>query len=265
MKHLIQMSLIILLFSCSGNKRSEGPVLESEHLMIGERIDGPANVRDTINGGKVLFSLNDNLLVECTEEVNNWNIVGTYVKLNTKQLDAFRFLPGDTLFDVKGTIVGNVKSETELYMASEEGDGYYGLITGYTHKQNIKPESVLESAIAELINNSIQEITIEELQPIIKSFRLETCSPVSMGDEKGEWYFTWDNTIDDPSPCDRVTFIIENEILIGIVHARKINFKNRKTIDLAKLGRQFTAIGNVSDTKIKELIADRVNWYNSVD
>ena len=40
-------------------------------LEVGERINGPANIRDTVNGN-VLFSLNDGVLIETSPAINKW-------------------------------------------------------------------------------------------------------------------------------------------------------------------------------------------------
>ncbi|MDT8413380.1 MAG: hypothetical protein RQ875_13020 [Vicingaceae bacterium] len=237
---------------------------ETNNLIIGDRIDGPANVRDTINGKKILFSLNDNLIVECTEAVNDWQMIGYYIKLDSIQYETFKLEPEDTLFDIDGNKIGITKSEVDVWMGNENNGVSYGLIVGYTHKQNIKPESVIENVLARLINDSEKIITLDNLKPLIKSFQLETCSSNSMGDENGKWYFKWDNSIDDPSPQDRITLIIENNELIGIVHIRKIHFKNYKTYDLIR-GHKFTPVRRLSQVKINELIKERINWYNSVD
>lgn len=250
---------LTILNSCSNNSAEK-----SVDLMISDRIDGPANIRDTINGKKILFSLDDNLIVECTEIKNDWQIVGLYVKLDSIQNNSFKFIPGDTLYNSDGFKIGITISETEIWMTGEDKGEFYGLIVGYTHKQNIKVESVIENVIVEIINSNKNEITIDDLKTLIETFKLETCSPTSMADENGKWYFQWDNSIDDPSPQDRITLIIEDNKLIGIVHARKINFKNQKTYDLIR-GHKFTPIANLTDIEINKIIKERALWYNSID
>lgn len=259
MRHLGLFSFILItvLISCVENQNSD-------NLIIAERIDGPANIRDTINGKKILFSFDDNLIVECTETVNDWQLVGCYVKLNSVQNKTLKLEPGDTLYSIDNFKIGITISEADVWMGSEDNGISYGLIVGYTHKQNIKTETVIESALAKLITESKKKITIDDLKPLINSFQFETCSSNSMGDENGKWYFKWDNSIDDPSPQDRITLIIENNNLIGIVHARKIDFEKYKTYDLIR-GHKFTPATNLTDEKINELIKERINWYNSVD
>lgn len=248
---------LYVLIGCTENN-------DTNALMIGDRIDGPANVRDTINGKQILFSLDDNLVVECTEAVNDWLIVGYYIKLNNIQYEKFKLEPGDTLYNTNGRKIGITISETDVWMGNEKGSVKYGLITGYTYKKNIKPESVIENVLAKLINDSRNNVTLDDLNPLIKSFQLEKCSSNSMGNEKGEWYFTSENSIDDPSPQDRITLIIEKKLLVGIVHSRVIHFENFKTYNLIN-GHKFTPIAKLSETRTNEIIKERIKWYNSVD
>lgn len=253
---LIFFIILTVFISCIGS-------IDTNNLMIGERISGPANVRDTINGKRILFSLDDDIVVECTDEIDNWFIVGLFVKLNEKQYTSFKIASGDTLFDMDGIKIGMAESDIKIWMADEEQGIKTGLITGYTHFQNIKPESIIEKVISKTIENNYK-VTVNDLEPIIKSFRLQTCSSNSMGDENGKWYYYSDNIIDDISPRDRITFIVENDLLIGIVHSRNIELKGKKTYDLIR-GHKFTPISKLSESEIKDIVDERIKWYNTVD
>ena len=72
MRNLLTLILIISLIACHNNstdKTINNVDSTQVSLFSGERIDGPANIRDKING-KVLFTINDNILVETTPTEN---------------------------------------------------------------------------------------------------------------------------------------------------------------------------------------------------
>lgn len=231
--------------------------------VFGERINGPANIRDTING-KILFSLDDNVKVECTEAKNNWHIVGLDALINPTQFKQFKYLKGDTIFNTHGEKIGVIISDIQPLMINDYQVIETGFIEGYTYKGNIKPESIIENVLVEIIKTKEFNVALNELNEFINSFGLKKCSPTSMADENGEWYFYEDNLIDDISPRDRITLIIENKKLLGIVHSHNIILDNCETYSLIR-GHKFTTIGSLPKNKIDEIIKDRIKWYNSVD
>ncbi len=250
------LKILVILTLMANQAYSQGEKLDR---ILGERIDGPANIRDTING-KILFSLNDNTLVECTENITNWHIVGLFVKLDSTQFENFKLTKGDILFDANDDSIGVAINDIPLWL-SDDNEGF---IAGYTYKDNIKQETIIENTIMQLVIDKNYNLSTDDLKQLIYGFKMETCSATSMADENGEWYFYYDNVIDDISPRDRITLILENEKLIGIVHSHNLNLRQSKTYELIR-GHKFTPIGNVPESKINEIINERINWYNSVD
>jgi hypothetical protein len=229
----------------------------------GERINGPANIRDTING-RVLFTLEDNIPVECTEGKNNWHIVALNVRISPEELKNFKIAKGKTLVGINGEKVGITISETPLWRADENNGIKTGFIRGYTFKENIKPESVIENVLKKIIEEKSPVIVENDLKGIIDSFKLKKCSQSRQPDEKGEWYCYGDNLIEDISPRDRITLIIENERLIGVVHSHQLNLKNMKTYELIR-GHKFTPVANLTQEKIDMIVKERIKWYKSID
>src|SRR5574344_2167996 len=86
--------------------------------ILGERINGPANIRDTING-RILFSLDDTVKVECTEAKNNWHIVGLDALINATQSKQFKYLKGDTIFNSHGEKIGVIISDIQPLMIND--------------------------------------------------------------------------------------------------------------------------------------------------
>lgn len=256
-KICLTISMMILLI---GQSYAQGVILDK---ILGERINGPANIRDTING-KVLFTLDDNILVECTEDKNNWHIIGLDIKINSVQLKNFKIAKGDKLVGINGEKFGIAVNETRLWRADENNGIETGFVKGYTFTGNIKPESIIENALNKIVLEKGNEIFINDLKGLIDSFQLRKCTPSSQADEDGEWYYCSDNLIDDISPRDRITLIMENERLIGVVHSHKLNLKGLKSYELIR-GHKFTPIANLTQEKIDGIIKERINWYNSID
>jgi len=72
----VKKFIVILIFIACNSKRENSeailsdstsqikvPKTDVDTIIISERIDGPANIRDTISG-RLLFSLNDNILLK---------------------------------------------------------------------------------------------------------------------------------------------------------------------------------------------------------
>jgi hypothetical protein len=233
---------------------------QNDSLMLGERIDGLANVRNDVNGDKVLFVLYDNLHVECTKIEENWVRVGCYVMLNDFQSKAFKLQADDTLYDKKGNIIGIAKDEVYVCNRHAYNGNNYGFIVGYTPKKNIKHESIVENLVVQLLHEFQDIVKLDDLIPIIKSFEF-----VKTMDTVNEvWYSKWDDQISDPSPRDRITLIFKNDTLSGIKHSRIINFNNKKTYKLIR-GHLFTPILKYSESEIKEFLDEQIDWYKLID
>ena len=93
-------------------------------LDVGERINGPANIRDTVNG-KLLFSLNDGVIIETSPAINKWVKIGVYVKLTIKQMEDFKLEKnislinenGKTFFDIVPAIQFIFNSQVRIDLA----------------------------------------------------------------------------------------------------------------------------------------------------
>ncbi|MBA4409758.1 MAG: hypothetical protein Q8S54_04060 [Bacteroidota bacterium] len=251
------ISMFILLI-CQSNAQSV-----NLDKIFGERINGPANIRDTING-KVLFELDDNILVECTEDKNNWHIIGLDIRVNSTQIKNFKLAKGDTLFRINGEKIGIAINETRLWRADENNGIETAFVIGYTFNGNIKPESVIENALTKIILEKRNEVFFNDLKGLIDSFQLRKFNPANQPNANGEWYYFDDNLIEDISPRDRITLIMENKKLIGVVHSHKLNLKSQKSYELIR-GHKFTPIVNLTQEQIGTIIKERINWYNSID
>lgn len=186
------------------------------NYILAEKIDGPANVHDTIEGN-ILFEINDNVEVETTQTINKLLIVKVYIILPEDVQN--KMIPkGTKLYDEKYNFIGKAINDIPY-------NGYFiskGVqltsIQGYIHSCNIREESIVENQIEKIINrNNI--LRLNDFKTHIVSFDYYF-------DDQFGWtdtYIYYESTIHDPSPGDRVRLFFENNMLIGIIHYRKID------------------------------------------
>lgn len=121
-----------------------------DSLLIGEIIDGPANVRDTVNG-KIIFVLKDNIPVTSTDTINRWLRVGLIADITSSQYKDHSFEKGDKIL-LEGVEVGTVLERMHLPTVMETNQGLKGEVVGYTSIRNIKEETFPEFALAKIVN-----------------------------------------------------------------------------------------------------------------
>jgi len=250
--------LTILISSCNNAADKSDKTETSTDLILGEQIDGPANIRDTING-KVLFSLNDNTIVETTPTENDWLIAGLFVKLTPKQMGDFKILPGSNIISSDSKVVGKTLDTVDVWISHD--DDSTGLIGAYTHKDNIKSKTVPEKILCEIIDNG--KLNIKDLKPFITSFKFQQ---ENLGELPGlTQYYIYESIVVDMSPRDRITLLFNKKNnLVGVIHSRNLVIKNFKTFDLIR-GHKLTITSDLDPKEIKSLIDKRIEFYNSVD
>ena len=139
-----------------------------------ESIDGPANIRDEANG-KVIYSLNDGAIVGCEGiSVNNWYRIGVTVFVKEISFTKDRKInSGEILFDKQGKEIGKSLAiispfEWEDIVFDKKLNLYSCEIGGYTHVNNIKPQSLLEKVLDDDLNANIdKKITIDNFKDLL--------------------------------------------------------------------------------------------------
>jgi len=271
MKQIISILTILFLVSCSSNvdkntdkyqaissdkKTEKKKIISETEFIIGERIDGPANVRNSING-KILFTLNDNVLVETTPTKGKWLQIGLFVKLTNKENKDFRILPNTDLISGDGRIIGKTVDTVDVWMGNEES----GLIGAYTHIDNIKKQTIPEIILAKKIEEN--NISKKGLSKFIKDFEFQDYEQDEQPNLKQ--LFIYESIVEDPSPRDRITLLFDNsEKMIGIVHSRPIITTKYKTYDLVR-GHSLTITTDLTEEEITKMINKRIYFYNSID
>ncbi|NHN24693.1 hypothetical protein FIA58_003305 [Flavobacterium jejuense] len=255
-------SLILMVFcfiSClSEKKQEEEQEKENTNLkeeittpketepIIGERIDGPANVRDTIDG-EVLFTLYDNTFVESTPKENDWNKIGI-LPTNPKSDFENDHLKKGVKIIVDGQIVGETKKDVELSM---------GLI-GYTHKENIKAHSIIENILMDLFKKQKNKRNLEDFKSFITNFKLEKETQF----EGMTVYYNYENWIDDPSPMMRIGLVFKNKNLVAILHSRPLTIEGTKD---NKLDYAFDCLTFTDVKDADEIVKIFNHFVHSVD
>ena len=251
----IPIILISLLLTDCSQRNSDNKLTNANELILGERIHGPANFRDTING-KILFTLDDNALVETGPTENKWFTAGVFVQMTPEQIKSSVIYPSADLIS-NGKKIGKAIDTISFWMSSDS----FGLIAGYTHQNNIKSNSSPEKVITELVNQ--KKLNFRDLEPFIRNFKFEKTDNGGLSDFAQ--YFIYESAIVDPSPRDRMTLLINKDSrLVGIIHSRALGATDFKTYDLVR-GHRLTVKTDLGADEIKNLIERRINFYNSVD
>lgn len=268
MKSLLKQTFCFIvlsfLLSCGQEHKPDIPVhkeltsktIDIADSIIGERINGPANIRDKVNG-EILFSLNDSTLVTCTEQQNGWYAVGLSMEIPNSDFDNDTLRKGRKII-VDGKVAGEVLKDMYVSTSTDNRKSWADL-TGFTHKDNIYPYSIIENALISYMSK-VSDRSIEAFQPFIRSFQMEK----DEGLKPFITFFNYENWIDDSSPLLRVQLIFQENRLVGIVHSRHLELPS--TVDY-RLERGFRmAFFNDTPKGTKERFIKQFNQFiNSVD
>jgi len=255
MKHIFLILSFLIIVACSSKTENENEqildqktedlkIIEEEEytqeILKGERIDGPANVRDRENG-KIILSLDDNILVETSPIKGDWLQIGFFIQIDP----------------VEGSFIGTVKDTIEVWRIYDN----VGLIEGYTHIGNIKENSIPEIALERALKR--RDFTKSSLDKYIESF--EFIEYKSNEEFNYRQLFIYESYVVDPSPRDRITLLFDNyDKLIGVFHTRKLHLPEYETFELTR-GHSFTCIADLDKSEKQRIIHERIKFYNSVD
>ena len=209
MKNLIYTILLISILSCNSKQKEEKQVekikngtteviqSKKKELIIGERIDGPTNIRTKPNG-EILFELYDNTLVEVTTKPENgWYQVLVYADIDYTEFGMDSILKNRPIIAENDTIGMVYKSH--YVSTARSGDSSYAMLFGYTHKNNIKPETVIETVFKKNLIDNGRDFSV--WKEFIETFKLDNDA---VGYREFESFYNYENTIEDPSPGFRI-------------------------------------------------------------
>lgn len=197
---------------------------ESQRYYPPERIRGIAVVRNAPEGYP-LFSLFGNTIVECGKSNDKWYNIGLIIEIDSIENERFHILPGRWIPE-GGWAVNKVRFSSVFF---HEGK-YFAWITGYTFVDNIYPESVVEKAIENILNNLDSDRNINDVLT-----KIEDCRFTKSDQLNGyEVYFNYETRLIDPSPSYRVMLIFEDDLLIAVLNSRDINLTFSSRYDLPR-------------------------------
>ncbi len=138
------------------------------NVSIAEVIDGPANCRLKPHG-EVLLSLNDGIYVCVLEREGDWFKIIVNLKIPKEELGS-SFIQLREVVSFNGEIIGkavsNIPSDSYEYL--QDGSNYLITCVLYTHKTNIKRDSIVELPIVSKINNG--ELSLDFFKGLINHF-----------------------------------------------------------------------------------------------
>lgn len=249
-------------------KISIGLILLTTTSLFAERIDGPANIRQAIKG-EIIFSINDNVVVDIGQLKNDWYELVVSLTLTEKQFESDIIKKGEKLFSGKGQQIGVALKDIRLGSKYSGGGGpgipkWYGVdVHGYTFKGNIKPESVVEPVISKIIESNKPNLTLSLFKVHMNSFGY--VDGLKVKDlNKYDTYMIYESILDDLSPLDRVRLIFESDKLIAIVHSRELSITGFETVPIER-GRKLTLIESFSVEDKKRFIEKNKETYRGID
>jgi len=188
-----------------------------------EVIDGPANVRDIPNG-RVLFSLDDKVLVESGKSENEWlNIqIPVYVDVNGSFADGAKTVLNKSvkLYDERGTRIGITleKVKAEPFFDEDVHNGRkIVVLKGITHRQNIRQDSILELQLGGALNASTT-LSLEDFRDHLKSFHYKEWMPRA----NFLAYIQFNDPTTDPTPWPRAILFFYEGKLIAVYHGKPV-------------------------------------------
>lgn len=197
----------------------EGPV-------ISERIDGPANIRSSVNG-KVIFSLENNVPVSAREPKNGWLEIGVVTDIdNGKDIDGNLVFKKGTILYRDGKVIGKILEDTHIYeKISDNGKKEQAVLNGFTAANNIQPATILENSFAELAKNKTS-LTLGEVRPFLDTYKFEDFNGFATGNSG---YVFYESAALDPSARPRFWPIFKGNELVVIFHGRKMDIPGVKS------------------------------------
>lgn len=210
-----------------------------------------------------MFFLYDNTEITSTDFIDGWCQGGIEVLVNvTLMKDSGDWIlpKGMKLKNWSGKIVGEILNDYVFYL------GYEGrseseqtvLITGYIQQSSIRTNSIIENLLIETLGQK-DTVKISDLKKHIDEFRYEYD-----GQFQGlKTYLYYENIIDTYAPVDRIRLIFQNNILICIIHTRKLEISN--TINVFQPKYHFLFYKLIDEVTKEKFIADYNKFFKTIE
>lgn len=256
MKNTGFILLLCALAACTSSPPKDRAELKLniDDKIVGERIADMAELRDTVDG-KILFSLLNNTLIVSAPSTSSWQKIGIRVKLSAEELQSGHILPHHDIIALDDQVVGTTVDTVKVSSA----DAISGMLIAFTKKENIKPSSVPENALSQVLKTQ-KELNLNTLKDFMYNFNVKKNE---YGLEKNEVeYFIYESELLGIGARDRLTLYFKKDQLVAIYHTRPIA-SPYKSFNLVQ-GHHMILIQNLSATQIKNLVDKRVKFYTSM-
>lgn len=194
-----------------------------------EKIDGPANVRDAANG-KIIFELVDNAIIYAQEPINNWFKIQVMVKVDKSALtEDFFVKPNSKLIDYyhNNPLLGYSKDTIKPLDYFSYETGFVVIIEGFTYKNNIRTESIVELDLNRILNFK-QNISKSDFSNHIDQF--EYAEPIAIGNY--EYIRTYDPEPETPLIRCGLLFDKNGNLVALFNKNRTVNYKFKKSEEI---------------------------------
>lgn len=254
--------LLIGLISCTADPESQPEIFSAEvesekpDEPAGERIDGPANVRETPNG-ELVFELMDNAVIETTSPVDNWVRIGIFTSFTETQKQAGMLKAGDDLVNAEGTRIGKILKDQPLIIYNPDDD--IGYVEGMTHVDNIRPETLVENDVKATLSEKGR--TLSDFKHLIEKYDMEKRNDFL----DFEGYGFYENMVVDPSPGYRVLLLFKENHLKGFYHTRAFNLPNTDSYSMNRYEDSVTFFNDYPATEQMEFVDFMRDWLQGVD
>jgi hypothetical protein len=271
-KHLPVLTLAVLLVSCNldnkthkydheedttvpaaGNtkKPAPKPAAAAAAPITGERVKGNA-VIVMRPGGEPVVSLLDYIPLHCAPAKKDWYPVSVDFDITKEEYSKPVFRKGRRI-KVNGVPAGVLQRDIRLPVATN-GTKMWATVSGFTEKKNIRPGTIIESALASYLKQHAGR-GIDDMQAFIHNFKLEketVLVPYVL-------YFNYESGIDDPSPLYRLALVFQGKHLIGVLHSRPLQLPGSSS---RRLQRGFSvSYLNGIDKSLREDFAGKFNKF----
>jgi hypothetical protein len=215
---------------CLVIRKPISPINVINSSIISERINGPANLRDTING-RIILSLEDNIAVSSYPAPTFWYQIALEADITTTQFKNRTLTKGTSLF-LKSQKIATVLQDIYLQSENLKNDkGKYSIfLFGYTTKNNIKPETQPEYALSTILKQA-SEYPVTRFMNFINGYLIGKSKICDF-----ECYQLDYGIVAGPSSPIRLILVFYNKKLIGVVHAAIVDYGWSQSITAFKIG-----------------------------
>lgn len=120
----------------------------------------------------------------------------------------------------------------------------------------------MEPVLVDLIKSNKNNLTFNIFKNHMAEFQYTDGLKIP-GYDNLSTYMTYENTIDDPSPLDRIRLLFENDRLVAIVHSRELNLPDFKTYEIER-GRKLTVVKPFNDLE-NDFVEKNKQAYSGID